>query len=89
MPSLKFLLLLLVTLTFSATCAAATFTRIEESEFGKLKDGTPVKLFTLRNGNGMVARIMEQGAIITEILALDRQGRPTNVVLGANLSTNT
>src|SRR5688500_19132151 len=31
----------------------------------------------------MVARVMEQGAIITELLALDRQGRATNVVLGA------
>ena len=83
MPILKFLLLLLVTLTFSATCAAATFARVEESDFGKLKDGTPVKIFTLRNGNGMVARVMEQGAIVTELLALDRQGRATNVVLGA------
>src|SRR5687767_7974428 len=83
MQILKLLLLLLVTLTFSATCAAATLARIEESDFGKLKDGTPVKIFTLRNGNGMVARVMEQGAIITELLALDRQGRATNVVLGA------
>ena len=83
MQILKLLLLLLVTLTFSATCAAATLARIEESDFGKLKDGTPVKIFTLRNGNGMVARVIEQGAIITELLALDRQGRATNVVLGA------
>jgi aldose 1-epimerase len=83
MPILKVLLLLLVTLTFSATCAAATLVRIEESDFGKLKDGTPVKIFTLRNSHGMVARVMEQGAIITELLALDRQGRATNIVLSA------
>ena len=83
MPFYKLLLLFVLTLTFSATCTAATLARVEEAEFGKLKDGTPVKIFTLRNGNGMIARIMEHGAIITELQALDRQGRATNVLLGA------
>lgn len=80
---LKVLLLFALTLAFSATCAAATLTRIEESTFGQLKDGTVVKIFTLRNEHGMVARIMERGATVTELLALDRQGRSTNVLLGA------
>lgn len=83
MPIVKLLLVFAVTLAISGTCLAATLTRIEESTFGRLKDGTPVKIFTLRNEHGMVAKVMEHGAIITELLALDRQGRVTNVLLGA------
>jgi aldose 1-epimerase len=79
----KLLLLVLLTISFSATCAAATLTRVEEADFGKLKDGTPVKVFTLRNSHGMTAKVIEYGAIITEIQALDRQGRATNILLGA------
>src|SRR5687767_7850510 len=83
MAIVKLLFVFAVTIAFSATCLAATLTRLEESTFGKLKDGTPVKIFTLRNQHGMSARIMEHGAIVTELLALDRQGRVTNVLLGA------
>lgn len=82
MPILNLLLVSVLVLGSSATCAAAAFARVEESVFGRYKNGTPVKLFTLRNGNEMVVRIMEHGATVTEILALDRQGRATNVVLG-------
>jgi aldose 1-epimerase len=83
MPTVKLLCLVALALAFSATCGAATLARVEQATFGKLKDGTAVKIFTLRNGNGMSAKIMEHGATITELLALDRQGRATNVVLGA------
>lgn len=83
MSIVKLLFLFALTIAVSGTCMAAALTRVEESIFGKLKDGTPVKLFTLRNEHGMVARIMEQGATITELSALDHQGRATNVVLGA------
>ncbi|MGZ8941094.1 MAG: aldose epimerase family protein, partial [Limisphaerales bacterium] len=83
MPILKLFLVFAFTIALSATCAAAALHRVEESVFGKLKDGTPVKIFTLRNAHGMSAKIMEHGAIVTELLALDRQGRATNVLLGA------
>lgn len=83
MPILKLFLVLVITIAFSATCVAAALTRVEESTFGKLKDGTPVKIFTLRNEHGMAAKIMEHGAIVTELLAPDAHGRATNVLLGA------
>lgn len=83
MPIVKLLLLSACSIALSATCAAAVFNRTDEETFGRLKDGTPVKIFTLRNGNGMSARIMEHGAIVTELLALDHQGRATNILLGA------
>lgn len=56
---------------------------VTESDFGKMPDGTPVKLFTLRNGKGMTAKIITYGAIITELQAPGRNGVMTNVVLGA------
>ena len=80
---LKLLILFGFALFMSATCVAATLTRVQEADFGHTQDGRKVKIFTLRNGNGMIVKVMEFGAIITEIHALDRQGASTNVILGA------
>jgi aldose 1-epimerase len=63
---------------------AATLTRLEEREFGRLDDGTVVKQFTLRNAKGMTARVITYGAILSELQAPDRNGAMTNVVLGAD-----
>src|SRR4051812_25275489 len=56
--------------------------RLEEQEFGKLQDGRPVKRFVLTNRNGMVAKVTDYGAILTELHVPDRNGAMTNVVLG-------
>ncbi len=57
--------------------------RLEEKEFGRLRDGTSVRLFTLRNPKGMVAKVMTYGAILTDLEVPDRRGVMTNVVLRA------
>lgn len=57
---------------------------IEEQDFGKLADGTVVKLFTLRNDHGMVLKVMSYGAVMTEIQAPNRRGQTVNVLLGAD-----
>jgi aldose 1-epimerase len=57
-------------------------TRITEQNWGATRDGTAVKLFTLTNQNGMVARITSYGAILTELRVPDARGQLTNVVLG-------
>ena len=49
-----------------------------------MRDGTHVRLFTLRNAGGMVAKVMTYGAILTEVQTADRRGLMTNVVLGAD-----
>src|SRR3989442_14404312 len=55
---------------------------LEESVFGRMPDETPVKIYTLKNQHGMIARITEYGALITELHAPDRNGKVGNVVLG-------
>jgi len=56
---------------------------VKEEVFGQL-EGQDVKLYTLRNAKGMVVKVMNYGAIITEIHAADRQGGFANVVLGSD-----
>jgi aldose 1-epimerase len=57
-------------------------TNIQVEEFGKMPDGTPVKRYTLKNRNGLIAKVMEYGAILTELWVPDRNGRSGNVVAG-------
>jgi len=54
----------------------------QKTVFGKTKDGAAVDLFTLTNANGMKAKIMTYGAILTELHVPDRQGKLDDVVLG-------
>ncbi len=51
-------------------------------EFGHTKDGRAVHSFVLRNGNGMTVTIIDFGAAIQSIVVPDRNGVPTDVVLG-------
>jgi aldose 1-epimerase len=58
--------------------------RVEAADFGVLPDGTVVQRFTLRNRHGLVAKVMNYGAILTELHAPDRTGRLANVVVGSD-----
>ena len=55
---------------------------IQHEQFGKLPDGSVVKRYTLKNKNGVIAKVMEYGAILTELWMPDRNGRSGNVVCG-------
>ncbi len=44
--------------------------------------GQPVKLYTLRNGNGMIVRISDYGGVVQSIVVPDRKGVGRNVALG-------
>ena len=50
--------------------------------FGATQDGTPVWLYTLRNKNGVEARIMTYGGIIQSLKVPDKNGKLGDVVLG-------
>lgn len=55
---------------------------VTRSRFGKLPSGKPVDLFTLTNRHGLVAKVTNYGATLTELHVPDRHGRLGDVVLG-------
>jgi aldose 1-epimerase len=55
---------------------------VTAAPFGKTADGTPIEIYTLRTGNGLMAKIMTYGAILTELHVPDARGRMEDVVLG-------
>jgi aldose 1-epimerase len=55
---------------------------VEKKEFGKTPDGTAVEEYTLTNKNGVKAKVITYGAILTELHVPDKDGKLTDVVLG-------
>ena len=55
---------------------------IKKEAFGKTPDGRNVDLYTLTNANGLKADITNYGAIVTSLHVPDRNGNPTDIVLG-------
>jgi aldose 1-epimerase len=55
---------------------------ITQAPFGQLPGGETITQFTLANANGLVAKIIDFGGIITELHAPDRDGGFADVVLG-------
>src|SRR6201999_3339423 len=55
---------------------------VDRLKFGKTDDGKQVDLYTLKNNNGMVVKIMTYGATVTEVDVPDRNGKIENVTLG-------
>ena len=72
---------LCVAACFLFGCEGKTAMDIEKIDFGKA-DGKTVHLYTLKNENGMIAKIMTYGAIITELRVPDKAGKTADVVLG-------
>jgi aldose 1-epimerase len=54
---------------------------ITEAPYGNV-GGTEVKLYTLKNKNGVVAKITNYGGIITELHVPDKAGKTADIVLG-------
>lgn len=55
---------------------------LSEKPFGKTPSNESVKLYTLKNAQGMEVQIMNYGAIITKIIVPDRNEVMEDVVLG-------
>jgi aldose 1-epimerase len=55
---------------------------VTRAPFGKMPDGTPVEVFTLKNAGGMEVRAINYGGIITALRVPDRAGKLDDVVLG-------
>src|SRR5690606_4167181 len=65
----------------AAAPAAKKIPAISEEKFGEY-EGQDIKLYTLRNDNGLVLKAMNYGAIITELHVPDVKGELSDIVLG-------
>lgn len=55
---------------------------IVKTVFGTMDDGTEIYLYSMENGKGMKAQVINYGAILVRLYAPDRAGRLEDVVLG-------
>src|SRR5439155_16399309 len=58
----------------SANPAETKAMNVDWKHFGTTAGGTSVKIYTLSNRHGMVAKVTEYGAILTEVWVPDRDG---------------
>jgi aldose 1-epimerase len=61
---------------------ALTVSGLNPADFDTLINEKPVKLFTLKNANGMEVCITNYGGRIVSLVVPDKDGKPTDVVLG-------
>src|SRR5690349_12438913 len=69
---------LLMTIPSAGSAAEVT----GPASFGKTAGGEPVEVYTLKNKNGMIAKVMTRGATLTELHVPDKTGKTADVVLG-------
>jgi aldose 1-epimerase len=55
---------------------------VEKASFGTTPDGESVDIYTLKNKNGLIAKISTYGALLTEMHVPDRDGKLGDVTLG-------
>ena len=70
-----------------ASCAsgeqqALTVSGLDPAKFDTLINEKPVKLYTLKNAQGMEVCITNYGGRVVSLVVPDRDGKPTDVVLG-------
>ncbi len=83
LPAIAAAILLLAVSAASAQPAPAVKgARVDRTPFGTTKDGQAVDLYTLTNANGVVAKVITYGALLTELHVPDSGGRMADVVLG-------
>jgi len=75
-------LLLAGLLASCTTTPKATVAPTKTENYGKMPDGRPVRIFTLSNSTGMVAKVTEYGAILVGVAVPDRNGKVEDVTLG-------
>lgn len=66
----------------AAALALAAAPAAVEAPYGVLGDGRPVTQVTLTNDRGMSVKLIGYGAIVTDIVVPDADGRAENVALG-------
>ena len=61
---------------------ALTVSGLDPAKFDTLINEKPVKLYTLKNANGMEVCITNYGGRVVSLVVPDKDGKPTDVVLG-------
>lgn len=80
---MKVLILTLFVAFAIASCSQTnTKPTISPEAFNKIVDGKQVKLFTLRNKNGLEASITNYGGRVVSLMVPDRSGKLEDIVLG-------
>ncbi len=67
-----------------ATAGRPKTASVASTDFGRMPDGRPVRLHTLKNASGATVGVSEYGATITSIQVPDRSGQSANVVFGGD-----
>jgi len=80
--STRRIVLLVLLAASSAIPSIATAQPIQEKDFGATLDGWPVHQFILTNNKGASARLIDYGAIVTNLFVPGRDGKMEDVVLG-------
>ena len=66
----------------TSSVAGPQETKARKEVFGKTSNGETVELYTLKNSQGMEARVITYGGIIVSLKVPDRNGKSEDVVLG-------
>ena len=66
----------------SKTESTLTVSGLDPAKFDTVINEKPVKLYTLKNANGMEVCITNYGGRIVSLVVPDKDGKPTDVVLG-------
>jgi aldose 1-epimerase len=61
---------------------------VTKEPFGSTRDGEAIELYTLKNADGLTAKVMTYGAIIYSLAVPDRNGRFTNVTVNRETITD-
>lgn len=62
--------------------AMAKESTVKEEVYGKMPDGKEVKIYTLTNKNGLVAKVTEYGAILVSMETPDKDGKIADLTHG-------
>ncbi|HPK72596.1 MAG TPA: aldose epimerase family protein [Vicinamibacterales bacterium] len=74
--------ILALAVSTAAVQPAGKGARVDKTAFGTTREGQPVDLYTLVNANGVTAKLITYGALLTELHVPDRTGQLADVVLG-------
>lgn len=58
------------------------FDNLMQTDFGLDMHGEKIDLFTLKNANGMTAKVMTYGATLTELCVPDKRRKSVDIILG-------